>query len=77
MCISGINQDHPTSAYPLVKKVFHPLDEIRADTKVRPYNNSLTLALSRGERGSGDLFPWPIRLNSSQTCLKKKYALVG
>ncbi len=23
----------------------------RADTKVRPYNNSLTLALSRGERG--------------------------
>ncbi len=45
---------HPTSAYPLEKKTFHPLDEIRADTKVRPYNNSLTnsltLALSRGER---------------------------
>ena len=45
---------HPTSAYPLGKKAFHPLDEIRADTKVRPYNNTLTLALSRGERGSGD-----------------------
>jgi len=41
---------HPTSAYPLEKKAFHPLDEIRADTKVRPCNNSLTLALSRGER---------------------------
>ncbi len=41
---------HPTSAYPLGKKAFHPLDEIRADTKVRPYNNYLTLALSRGER---------------------------
>ncbi len=25
---------------------------VRADTKVRPYNKSLTLALSRGERGS-------------------------
>ncbi len=35
-------------------KAFHPLDEIRADTQVRPYNNSLTLALSRGERESGD-----------------------
>jgi len=45
---------HPTSAYPLEKKAFHPLDEIRADTKVRPYKDSLTLALSRGERGSGD-----------------------
>jgi len=41
---------HSASAYPLEKMVFHPLDEIRADTKVRPYNISLTLALSRGER---------------------------
>ncbi len=43
----------PGRAYPLVKKAFHPLDEIRADTKVRPYNNSLTLALSQRVRGSG------------------------
>ncbi len=45
---------HPVSAYPLEKKAFHPLDEIRADTKVRPYHNSLTLTLSQRERGSGD-----------------------
>jgi len=32
------------------KKAFHPRDEIRADTKVRPYNNSLTLTLSQRER---------------------------
>ena len=42
---------HPTSTYPLEKKVFHLLDEIRADTKVRPCNDSLTLALSQRERG--------------------------
>ncbi len=39
---------------PLEKKAFHPFDEIRPDTKISPCNNSLTLALSRGERGSGD-----------------------
>ncbi len=44
---------HPTSAYPLEKKAFHPLDKIRADTKVRPYNNSLTLVLSRGGGDQG------------------------
>jgi len=27
---------------------------MRADTKVRPYKNSLTLALSQRERGFGD-----------------------
>ena len=49
----GLNLVHPTRAYPLEKKAFHPLDEIRAETQVRPYHNSLTLALSRGERESG------------------------
>ncbi|MFB3787053.1 MAG: hypothetical protein ACE15F_11870, partial [bacterium] len=39
------------SAYPLEKKAFHLLDEIRADTKVRSYTNSLTLALSQREKG--------------------------
>ncbi len=53
---------HPASAYPLEKKAFHLLDEIRADTKVRPYNHSLTLTLSQRERGSGDRSPWPNRL---------------
>jgi len=46
------NPVHPARAYPLEKKAFHPLDEIRADTQVRPNNNSLTLTLSQGERES-------------------------
>ncbi len=41
---------HPLRAYPLEKKAFHTFDEIRADTKVRPYNNSLALSLSQRER---------------------------
>jgi len=38
----------------LEKRSFHLLDEIRAATKVRPYNNALTLALSQRERGLWD-----------------------
>ncbi len=46
------NEVHPGSAYRLVKKVFHP-SMIRGATQVRPYKNSLTLALSPRERGFG------------------------
>jgi len=47
------NRVHPASACPRVKKAFHPLDEIRADTQVHPYKNSLTRALSRRKREFG------------------------
>ena len=51
-CLHHRKEVHPASAYPLEKKAFHPLDEIRADTKVRPYKNSLTLALGPGGEGT-------------------------
>jgi len=47
------------------QKAFHTLDEMRADTKVRPYNNSLTLALSQREREFGGVSPQPARLKTA------------
>ncbi len=67
---------HPASAYTLEKKTFYPLDEIRADTKVRPYKNSLTLALSRGEGIRGLITP-ANPIEQQPDMLKKKYALAG
>jgi len=60
----------------LKKKAFHPLDETRADTEVRPYKDSLTLALSRGERIRGLITP-ANPIEQQPDSLEKKYALAG
>ncbi len=63
---------HPTSAYPLEKKAFHPLDEIRADTKVRPPHPG-PLPGGEGIRG---LITLANLIEQRPDMLEKKYALV-
>ena len=63
---------HLTSAYLLEKKAFHPLDEIRADTKVRPPHPG---PLPGGEGIRGLITPANL-IEQRPDMLEKKYALV-
>jgi len=50
---------------------------IRADTKVRPYKNSLTLASSQRERGLGGVISPASPMEERPDMLDKKYARTG
>jgi len=50
---------------------------IRADTKVSPYKNSLTLTLSQRERGFGGGIPPASLIERRTDNLEKKYARIG
>ena len=50
---------------------------IRADTKIRPYKNSLTLALSQRERGIGELISPASPIDKRTDMPVKMYAHIG